>query len=63
MIYIAKPSFANNSGLKEFSDAVAAIKYLASYGVITCGKTLEEKIEELGWIEKLEVNKGCYENT
>ena len=55
MIYIAKPSFANNSGLKKFSDAVAAIKYLASYGVITCGKTLEEKIEELGWIEKLEV--------
>jgi len=55
MIYIAKPSFANNSGLKEFSDAVAAIKYLDSCGVSTCGKSVEEKIEELGWIEKLEV--------
>jgi len=55
MNYIAKPSFANNSGLKEFSDAVAAIKYLASCGVTTCGKTLEDKIEELGWIEKLEI--------
>ena len=55
MIYVAKPVFANNFGLKEVSDAVAAIKYLASYGVITCGKTLEEKVEELGWIEKLEV--------
>ena len=55
MIYVAKPVFANNFGLKEFSSAIAAIKYLASYGVITCGETLEEKIEELGWIKKLEV--------
>jgi len=28
MMYIAKPSFYNNNGMKEFSDAVSAIEYL-----------------------------------
>ena len=55
MNYIAKPVFANNFGLKEFSNAIEAIKYLASCGVTTCGTTIEEKVEELGWIKKLEV--------
>ena len=53
MTYIAKPKWANNIGLKEFSTALDAIEYLATEGVETVGITLNEKIEELGWINKL----------
>ena len=28
MVYIAKPSFYNNNGMKVFGDAVSAIEYL-----------------------------------
>lgn len=28
MIYIAKPSFYNNKGLREFSDGLSAVQYL-----------------------------------
>ena len=53
MTYIAKPRCNGNAGLKEFSTAREAVKYLDSEGVITYGETLAEKIQELGWINKL----------
>ena len=55
MTYVAKPVYANNKGLKEFSDAAAAVKYLDSWGVTAHGTTLAEKVQELGWVEKLTV--------
>ena len=53
MTYIAKPRCNGNAGLKEFSTALEAIEYLDSEGVPTYGETLDEKIQELGWINKL----------
>ena len=53
MTYIAKPRCNGNAGLKEFSTALEAIEYLDSEGVIAYGETLDEKIQELGWINKL----------
>jgi|TARA_B100002003_G_scaffold4266_1_gene3940 hypothetical protein len=55
MIYIAKPKFANNIGVKKFKTAAKAIAYLATEGVETCGVNESEKVEELGWIGKLKV--------
>jgi len=55
MIYIAKPKFANNIGVKKFKTAAKAIAYLATEGVETCGANESEKVEELGWIGKLKV--------
>jgi triacylglycerol esterase/lipase EstA (alpha/beta hydrolase family) len=55
MTYVAKPVYANNKGLKEFSSAEAAVKYLDSWGVPAHGTTLAEKVQELGWVEKLTV--------
>ena len=53
MTYIAKPRCNGNAGLKEFSTAREAVKDLDSEGVPAYGVTLAEKIEELGWINKL----------
>ena len=54
MSYVAKPSVANSIGSQTFSDALAAIAYLADHGVDTTYKTtLDEKIQELKWIGKL----------
>jgi hypothetical protein len=53
MTYIAKPRCNGNAGLKEFSTALEAVEYLDSEGVIAYGETLDEKIQELGWINKL----------
>ena len=53
MTYIAKPRCNGNAGLKEFSTALEAIEYLDSEGVPTYGENLDEKIQELGWINKL----------
>ena len=53
MTYLAKPYCNGNIGLKEFSSAIEAVEYLDSKGVIAYGVTLEEKIQELGWINKL----------
>ena len=53
MTYIAKPRCNGNAGLKEFSTAREAVKYLDSEGVPTYGVTLAEKIQELSWINKL----------
>ena len=53
MTYIAKPCVNGNAGLKEFSTAREAVEYLDSEGVIAYGETLAEKIQELGWINKL----------
>ena len=55
MTYIAKPKLANTSGLKEFTTAAEAIVYLATFGVETHGVNGAEKVEELGWIDKLKV--------
>ena len=53
MTYIAKPRCNGNAGLKEVSTAREAVEYLDSEGVIAYGETLDEKIQELGWINKL----------
>ena len=53
MTYIAKPCVNGNAGLKKFSSAREAVKYLDSEGVIAYGDTLAEKVQELGWINKL----------
>ena len=53
MTYIAKPRCNGNAGLKEFSTALEAVEYLDSEGVSAYGVTLAEKVEELGWINKL----------
>ena len=53
MTYIAKPCVNGNAGLKEFSTAREAVKYLDSEGVPAYGVTLAEKIQELSWINKL----------
>ena len=53
MTYIAKPRCNGNAGLKEFSSARDAVAYLDSEGVPAYGVTLAEKVEELGWINKL----------
>ena len=53
MTYIAKPCCNGNIGLKKFSSAIKAVEYLDSKGVTAYGVTLEEKIQELGWINKL----------
>ena len=53
MTYIAKPRCNGNAGLKEFSTGREAVEYLDSEGVIAYGETLAEKIQELGWINKL----------
>ena len=53
MTYIAKPRCNGTAGLKEFSTALEAVEYLDSEGVIAYGETLAEKIQELGWINKL----------
>ena len=53
MTYIAKPRCTGNAGLKEFSTAREAVEYLDSEGVPAYGETLAEKIQELGWINKL----------
>ena len=55
MTYIAKPKLANNIGVKEFKTAAEAIVYLATEGVETHGVNEAEKVEELGWIGKLEI--------
>ena len=55
MTYIAKPKLANNIGVKEFKTAAEAIVYLATFGVETHGVNEAEKVEELGWIDKLKV--------
>ena len=55
MTYIAKPRCNGNAGLKEFSTALEAVEYLDSEGVSAYGVTLAEKIQELGWINKLKI--------
>ena len=55
MTYIAKPRCNGNAGLKEFSTAREAVEYLDSEGVPAYGETLAEKIQELGWINKLKI--------
>ena len=53
MTYIAKPRCNGNAGLKKFSTGREAVEYLDSEGVVAYGETLAEKIQELGWINKL----------
>ena len=53
MTYIAKPRGNGNAGLKEFAYARDAVEYLVSECVPAYGVTLAEKVEELGWINKL----------
>jgi len=53
MTYIAKPCVNGNAGLKKFSTGREAVEYLDSEGVVAYGETLAEKIQELGWINKL----------
>ena len=61
MTYIAKPKLANNIGVKEFKTAAEAIFYLATEGVETHGINEAEKVEELGWIDKLKVAAQMHE--
>lgn len=51
------PKAGKNGNLKDFAftAAKAAIAHLDANGVETLGNNLAEKVEELGWIEKLTV--------
>jgi hypothetical protein len=54
MNYTAKPYLGSNKGMKEFTDAKTAVKYLEEVTeTASCGKGLVNKVEEWGWVDKL----------
>lgn len=59
-IYRVKPRF-NGTLNKDFNRPEDAIKYFYEHTSVVCGKmygTVQEKIEELVWIGKMEVIEG-----
>jgi len=55
--YIVKPKY-NGTDKKTFTDPVEAVAYYQKYVESVSGKmigTLEEKLQEMGWIGKLEI--------
>ena len=55
--YIVKPNY-NGTDKKTFTDPVEAVAYYQKYVESVSGKmigTLEDKMEEMVWIEKLQI--------
>jgi len=55
--YIVKPKY-NGTDKKTFTDPAEAVAYYQKYVESVSGKmigTLEEKLQEMGWIGKLEI--------
>jgi|TARA_R110002124_G_scaffold151115_1_gene317969 hypothetical protein len=55
--YIVKPNY-NGTDKRTFDDPVEAVAYYQKYVESVSGKmigTLEEKMEEMVWIEKLKI--------